>query len=183
MKKFTCEKDGCLHELYRIGSIGSPGGSRKSGPIGVGLFARRTTLSVLFVLYACILKLAGLCLTVVLLDVPVAVLTVLANCVTIPLGIGVSAMYPEQRFLYMPFTMSLPGGKRNLGWVVVPIWIFVINFWNMAYGDFRSLTTGFVFMWTIIAVLIYFRALSIAKMGEITVEFVDPPVETEVTKA
>lgn len=183
MKKFTPPKGGLLHQLCTAGSSKLPVRERKAREITVWAFVRRSTLGVMYNVYLGTLMLVSLCFMFIMIEVPAAVLTFLTNCVTIPLGFGISMLYPEKKFLQLPFEVNCSSGKRNLGWVVVPIWIFVINFWNMAYGDFRSLTTGIVFMWTIIAVLIYFRALSIAKMDPMYVEFVDPPVEAKTTKA
>ena len=134
-------------------------------------------------IYATLLRLAGLCLTVLLLEVPAGILTLASNLVTIPLGLGISVLYPEKKFLRIPFEIGAQGKRRNLAWVVVPLWVFLVNLWFWLYGNMEHIGPVIVWISSMAALVCYGHAVRISRMGEIVVTFIEPSVETKTTVA
>lgn len=181
--KIEIFKNSWCHQLYEFGCLSNPSRAKRSDSVSVWVFAHRITLSAFFVAYASFLRLLGLFLTVLLLEVPAGVLTLVSNLVTIPLGLGISVLYPEKKFLCIPFETERLGKKRNLAWIVVPLWVFLVNIWFWLYGNMEHIGPVIVWISSMIVLICYGHAVRIARMGEIVVTFVDSPVETKTTVA
>lgn len=164
-------KGSWLHQLYVFGCSGVRNKDRKSIEITIPTFLRRVTLSTIFVAYISLLRLIGLWIFAILFEVPALILTVLANVVTVPLGFGIAVLYPGERFLKLPFQVSVGGKQINLAWFLIPFWIFLMNVWVMLF--YEHMVSVIVWMYSFVALAAYVLAINFVKKGDFTVEFVD----------
>lgn len=168
------EKGSWIHQLYIFGCSGIRNKDRKSNEVTISTFLRRVTLSTIFIAYVSLLRLMGLWVFAILFEVPAAILTALANAVTIPLGFGIAVLYPGERFLKHPFQMNVGGKQMNLAWFLIPFWIFLMNVWFILfYGHKGDMISATVWIYSFVAFVAYIHAINLAKKGDFTVEFVD----------
>lgn len=52
-----------------------------------------------------------------------ALITIVANFVTVPLGFGIAATFPGEEILKIPFRVTVRGEKRSLAKFLVPFWV------------------------------------------------------------
>lgn len=112
---------------YKLYEFGSPSfqGRGVGGCESLCTYVRRATLGVAF--KACGVVVGGIIL--VLFYAVCGVLTLLANLVTIPLGFGLVTTFPKEKFLKIPFVISLRGKEFCPAKILIPFWalIFVVT--------------------------------------------------------
>lgn len=171
-------KNHLLFKLYKFGSWFSQGKGR-GNKINFWTFIRRITLGSMYVAYLTVLKLIGVGILLILIEIPAAAFTLLSNFVTVPLGIGISEVHPDGKFLRIPFLVTTVAGEMNLAWFLVPLWVLVVNIWFMAFGHVENLVSVIVWLLSIVLLICYIHAINLAKKGELAVEFVEPTEETK----
>lgn len=79
-----------------------------------------------------------------------ALVTIVANFVTVPLGFGIAMTFPAEEFLRIPFRVTVRGEKRSLAKFLVPFWVIVA----VVYSSwFHSGATISVLKWAGIVIL------------------------------
>jgi len=91
--------------------------------------------------------LAGVC---VLFMVIAALVTIVTNLVTVPLGFGIAVAFPGEEILQIPFRVTVRGEKRSLAKFLVPFWVIAAIVYSLW---FHSGATISVLKWAGIVIL------------------------------
>lgn len=172
--KIEVDKKGWRYQLYRFGSFFSRG-KGKGNYAHYEVYLRRMTLGAIYTAYFIGLHWIGWILLQGFIRVPALVFSIVTNLVTVPTGIGVCVLYPERKFLNIPFEIQWRGRHRSLAWILVPLEVVLVNLWVICtHHPIDRLVLNLVWAGTAIAVIGFVLAIKFVNTASSRiVEFVD----------